>query len=71
MQESLAASEFLMAKLPVGFATAVLPVSAETITADTSGLEDGEVSIPTADRQIPGYRAMPKSGKSFPIESDH
>jgi hypothetical protein len=30
----------------VGFAMAVLPVSAETITTDTSGLKAGEVSIP-------------------------
>jgi len=46
---------------------AALPVSVQTITTDTEGLEAGEVSIPTADGQIPGYRAMPKSGKSFPV----
>ncbi len=46
---------------------AVLPVSAQTITTDTDGLEAGEVSIPTADGKIPAYRAMPKSGKSFPV----
>src|SRR3984893_6774301 len=65
MQEPPAAG--VATKLPVGFAMAVLPVSAETTTTDISGLEAGEVSIPTADRQIPGYRAMPKSGKSFPV----
>jgi len=59
--------QFLVTKLPTGFALAVLPVSAETITTDTEGLEAGEVSIPTADGQMPGYRAMPKSGKSFPV----
>jgi len=59
--------EFLVHRLSGGFALAVLPVSAQTITTDTSGLEVGEVSIPTADGQIPAYRAMPKSGKSFPV----
>jgi carboxymethylenebutenolidase len=58
--------EFLVNKLSAGFAMAVLPVSAQTITTDTDGLEAGEVSIPTGDGRIPAYRAMPKSGKSFP-----
>jgi carboxymethylenebutenolidase len=59
--------QFLVTKLSAGFAMAALPVSVQTITTDTEGLEAGEVSIPTADGQIPGYRAMPKSGKSFPV----
>jgi carboxymethylenebutenolidase len=59
--------QFLVTKLSPGFAAAVLPISAQTITTDTDGLEAGEVSIPTADGQVPGYRAMPKSGKSFPV----
>jgi carboxymethylenebutenolidase len=70
MQSQLAGvdrRQFLVAKLSAGFALAVLPVSAGTITTDTAGLEAGEVSIPTADGQIPAYRAMPKSGKSFPV----
>ena len=59
--------QFLVNKLSAGFAMAVLPVSAQTITTDTDGLEAGEVSIPTGDGQIPAYRAIPKSGKSFPV----
>ncbi|HXA07092.1 MAG TPA: dienelactone hydrolase family protein [Bryobacteraceae bacterium] len=59
--------QFLVTKLSAGFALAVLPVSAQTITTDTEGLDAGEVSIPTGDAHIPGYRAMPKSGKSFPV----
>jgi dienelactone hydrolase len=47
MQESPAAG--VATKLPMGFAMAVLPVSAETIATDTSGLEAGEVSIPTGN----------------------
>lgn len=46
---------------------AVLPVSWQTITTDTSGLEAGEVLIPAVDGQVPAYRAMPQSGKSFPV----
>jgi carboxymethylenebutenolidase len=53
--------------LAAGFALAVQPVSAETITTDTEGLTAGEVRIPVADGEIPGYRAMPAKGKDFPI----
>ncbi len=50
-----------------GFASAVLPVSASTITTDTNGLEAGDIQIPTNDGVIPGYRAMPAGGKSLPV----
>lgn len=60
--------EFVVTALAAGFALAVRPVSAQTmITTDTSGLEAGEVKIPTADGQIPAYRAMPASGGPFPV----
>jgi carboxymethylenebutenolidase len=59
--------EFLVTKLAAGFAVAVQPVAAETITTDTNGLEAGEVKIPVSDGEIPGYRAMPKEGRSFPV----
>jgi carboxymethylenebutenolidase len=49
----------LMSTLSVGFAAAVQPVTAQTLTTDTTGLEAGEVKIPTADGAIPAYRAMP------------
>jgi carboxymethylenebutenolidase len=58
---------FLVTKLAVGFAMAVRPIGAQTITTDTKGLTAGEVKIPTADGQIPAYRAMPVSGRNFPI----
>jgi len=57
---------FVVTTLASGFALAVQPVSAETITTDTSGLEAGEVKIPTTDGQMPAYRAMPASGGNFP-----
>jgi carboxymethylenebutenolidase len=59
--------DFLVSKLAVGFALAVRPISAQTITTDAVGLTAGEVKIPTADGQIPGYRACPAKGRAFPI----
>ncbi|HVX10721.1 MAG TPA: dienelactone hydrolase family protein [Pirellulales bacterium] len=58
---------FVMTTLAGGFALAVQPVSAETITTDTNGLEAGEVKIETADGTIPAYRAMPEKGGPFPV----
>jgi carboxymethylenebutenolidase len=60
--------EFVVTALAAGFALAVRPISAQTmITTDASGLEAGEVKIPTADGQMPAYRAMPASGGPFPV----
>jgi carboxymethylenebutenolidase len=53
--------------LASGFSLSVQPVSAETITTDTKGLEAGEVKIPVADGEIPAYRAMPATGGPFPV----
>jgi carboxymethylenebutenolidase len=57
---------FVVGSLAGGFALAVLPVSAETITTDTKGLVAGEVKIPAPGGQIPAYRAMPAAGGPFP-----
>ena len=57
---------FIVGSLAAGFALAVLPVSAETITTDASGLTVGEVKIPVEGGSIPGYRAMPNEGAPFP-----
>ncbi|MGH7931662.1 MAG: dienelactone hydrolase family protein [Candidatus Binataceae bacterium] len=56
---------FIVGSLATGFALAVLPVSAQTITTDSNGLTAGEVKIPVADGGIPGYRAMPATGGAF------
>ena len=57
---------FTVAALAAGYAMAVQPVGAETISTDTKGLEAGEVKVPTADVAIPAYRAMPEKGGPFP-----
>lgn len=58
---------FARTSLATGFAAAVLPVGADTITTDTNGLEAGEVKIKVKDGEIPAYRAMPATGKDFPV----
>src|SRR5215831_739491 len=57
---------FVMTSLASGFALSVQPVSAQTITTDTNGLDAGEVKVPVADGSIPAYRAMPAQGGPFP-----
>jgi carboxymethylenebutenolidase len=57
---------FVVTSLAAGFALAVQPVSAATITTDTNGLTAGEVKVPVPDGEIPAYRAMPASGGPFP-----
>jgi len=60
--------EFVMTTLATGFALAVQPVAAQTtITTSTEGLVAGEVKIPVAGGEIPAYRAMPATGRSFPV----
>lgn len=57
---------FVVGSLAAGFALAVMPVSAETITTDSNGLIAGEVKIPVEGGEIPAYRAMPATGGPFP-----
>lgn len=66
-QEYDSRRSFLVTSLPVGFALAVQPVSAQTISTNTDGITAGEVKVPVADGEIPAYRAYPNKGKNFPI----
>ncbi len=59
--------EFVVTSLAAGFALAVQPVTAQTITTDTLGLAAGEVKIRVAEGEIPAYRAMPERDGSFPV----
>ena len=44
---------FLVTSLAAGFALAVQPVSAQTITTDSNGLVAGEIKIPVKDGEYP------------------
>src|SRR5438067_11678184 len=68
LPEEVTRRSFIVTSLGAGFALAVRPVSAQTITTDAQGLEAGEIKIPVRDGEIPGYRAMPSNGKKFPVE---
>jgi carboxymethylenebutenolidase len=58
---------FAVTSLATGFALAVRPVSAETITTDATGLVAGEVKIPVAGGTVPAYRSHPATGKDWPV----
>jgi carboxymethylenebutenolidase len=55
------------AGLGVGFAAAVLPVSAQTmIKTDTAGLDAGEIKIAVGKDQLPAYFAKPAGKTKLP-----
>jgi carboxymethylenebutenolidase len=58
---------FVVTTLASGFAMAVQPVTAQTITTSAEGLEAGEVKLPVKDGEIPMYRAQPAKGGPFPV----
>jgi carboxymethylenebutenolidase len=59
---------FMATSIVSGFAAAVQPVCAQTmIMTDSTGLIAGDVKIPVADGEIPGYRARPAAGHSHPV----
>jgi carboxymethylenebutenolidase len=51
--------DFVRAAVGSGFAAAVLPVTAQTVKTDSTGLTAGEVTITVGDFKMPAYRAMP------------
>jgi carboxymethylenebutenolidase len=59
--------EFVVSTLAAGFALAVEPVSAATLTTSADGLTAGEVKIPVGGGVLPGYRAMPERSGPFPV----
>jgi len=61
----LSRRNFAFTTLAAGFAAAVQPVSAETITTDSTGLVAGEVKIPVASGLIPAYFARPDKKGPF------
>ncbi len=63
----LARRGMLMTSLISGFTLAVAPVEAQVIHTDTIGINGGEVKIPVADGEMPGYAAKPNGAGPFPI----
>jgi carboxymethylenebutenolidase len=59
--------QMMVAALGSGFALAVRPVSAQTISTGADGLDAGEIKIPGAGGDFPAYRAMPKGKKKLPV----
>jgi len=51
--------EFVRAAVGTGFASAVMPVTAQAIKTDSAGLTVGEVTIPVGPHKMGAYRAMP------------
>ncbi|MDB4946725.1 MAG: Carboxymethylenebutenolidase [Labilithrix sp.] len=62
MSTDLGRRAFVVTSLASGFALAVSPVSAETITTDSAGITAGEIKIGA----MPAYRAHPSEGSKFP-----
>lgn len=59
--------DFMVTSLAAGFALAVQPVTAQTITTDSTGLSAGEFKLPVADGEIPAYYAHPDGAGPFPL----
>ncbi|MGE4064945.1 MAG: dienelactone hydrolase family protein [Rhodospirillaceae bacterium] len=57
---------FAVSALATGFALAVRPAGAQTITTDTKGIVANEEKIKVADGMIPGYCAYPEGQGPFP-----
>ncbi len=57
---------FAVTSLAAGFASAVMPVSAATVTTDTEGLEVGETKVAVRDGDMPAYYARPQGTGPYP-----
>lgn len=60
--------DFMQTTLGTTFAAAVLPTLAQNpITTSTTGLDVGQVNIPSGDQNIPVYFAQPAGKKNLPV----
>jgi carboxymethylenebutenolidase len=59
--------ELLLGAASAGFALAVRPVAASTVTTTAEGLEADWVSVPAADGAVKAYRARPAKGTNLPV----
>jgi carboxymethylenebutenolidase len=59
--------DFVQTTVGVGFAASVMPVTAQTITTDTTGLSAGPITITVGDFKMPAYRAQPAGKANLPV----
>ena len=59
--------DFVQTAVGSGFAAAVMPVSAQTITTDTAGLVAGPITVQVGDFKMPAYRAAPSGKSGLPV----
>ncbi len=59
--------QLLLGTMAAGFAFAVRPIAAATITTPSTGLTAGFVSIPAGDRSLPAFRARPAGRELCPV----
>ncbi|WP_459615300.1 dienelactone hydrolase family protein [Bordetella sp. 2513F-2] len=58
---------FLVTSVAAGFSLAAVNAAAQTaIKTEAAGLEAGQVKIPTADGEVPAYRAAPAGRQKLP-----
>ena len=65
--QSFTRRRFVQTTVGSGFAAAVLPIGAQTITTSSTGLVTGEVMIPVGDFKMPAYRAAPAGKTVMPV----
>ena len=58
---------FVQTSVGSGFAAAVLPVTAQTISTPADGLLAGTVEIAVGEFKLPAYRAQPAGQKNLPV----
>ncbi|MBV8571463.1 MAG: dienelactone hydrolase family protein, partial [Acidobacteriaceae bacterium] len=57
----------MTSQLPVGFAVATMPIAAGTITTDAIGVDAREVTVQSAQFEMPAYQARPVGTGRFPV----
>jgi carboxymethylenebutenolidase len=65
-RSELSRRELIAGSVGAGFALAVQPISAATITTSADGLDVADIRIPAAGRDIPAYMARPAKRKGKP-----
>ena len=59
--------DFIWTALGASAALAVSNASAQGVVTDSTGIEAADITIPVANGQLRGYRAMPLTNGPFPV----